>query len=265
MDTLPTPAQPENDHEGYALDVNEVAQLLGVTRTRVSQLTTSGILPAERKRIGIRNRLYYKRSDVLNYQHRFFNRQEVGALRTNHYSHSNTQTSNEFDSIGRAGASAQIANEAELKHFAQRAFHSKISESVSTSAEQRLCTAINTLRKQLDKMASKPPTLAVWHEKESRIFESVEQLFHSLEKLNARVGHNQVLQQTSLDEIASIKKHLNHLQQRLLNQASKPELSSAAQSSEDPRESLSVSSFQKRPIMKSAAFRSTVKKRFSAR
>lgn len=265
MDTLPTPAQPENDHEGYALDVNEVAQLLGVTRTRVSQLTTSGILPAERKRIGIRNRLYYRRSDVLNYQHRFFNRQEVSAPRAHQYSQLSAQSSNILESVGRAGASAQRANESGLEQSAHRAFHSIFSESMSTSAEQRLCSAINTIRKQLDKMAGRPPALAAWHEKDSKIFESIEQLFISLEKLNAQVVHNQVLQQTSLDEIASLKKHINHLQQKFLSQASKPELRSAAQNSNTPAESQSVESFQKRPILKSAAFRSTVKKRYSAR
>lgn len=60
--------------EGYLLDVNEVADLLGVTRTRVSQLTSNGLLSFERRRVGVRNRLFYKRSEVIAYQKTYYGR-----------------------------------------------------------------------------------------------------------------------------------------------------------------------------------------------
>jgi hypothetical protein len=66
--------------EGYQLEVHEVAQLLGVTRTRVSQLTSNGQLSFERRRVGMRNRLFYKRSEVLQHQKGFYGRHPAGGL-----------------------------------------------------------------------------------------------------------------------------------------------------------------------------------------
>lgn len=61
--------------DGYQLEVHQVAELLGVTRTRVSQLTSNGQLSFERRRVGSRNRLYYKKSEVLAHQRGFYGRQ----------------------------------------------------------------------------------------------------------------------------------------------------------------------------------------------
>ncbi|MEN9529442.1 MAG: hypothetical protein RI932_1315 [Pseudomonadota bacterium] len=68
-----------HDDEGYLLDVNEVAALLGVTRTRVSQLTSAGQLSFERRRVGARNRLFYRRSEVLAHQRTFYGRHIPGS------------------------------------------------------------------------------------------------------------------------------------------------------------------------------------------
>ena len=63
-----------SEDEGYQLDVSEVANILGVTRTRVSQLTSNGQLSFELRRVGVRNRLFYKRSEVVAYQRTFYGR-----------------------------------------------------------------------------------------------------------------------------------------------------------------------------------------------
>lgn len=63
-----------SEDEGYQLDVSEVAHILGVTRTRVSQLTSKGQLSFERRRVGLRNRLFYKRGEVVAYQRTFYGR-----------------------------------------------------------------------------------------------------------------------------------------------------------------------------------------------
>jgi hypothetical protein len=60
--------------EGYDLEVNDVAELLGVTRTRVSQLTSNGQLSFERRRVGSRSRLFYKKSEVLLHQKGYYGR-----------------------------------------------------------------------------------------------------------------------------------------------------------------------------------------------
>lgn len=111
---------PQNNFEvyqedGYHLDVNEVAELLGVTRTRVSQLTSNGILSFERKRVGVRNRLFYKRSEVLSYQSQYYGKQipisTVYRERAHQLTAHTLQEPNERNSITeqRVGASSGIA------------------------------------------------------------------------------------------------------------------------------------------------------------
>jgi hypothetical protein len=58
--------QPSPD-EGYLVDVTEASEILGVSRTRLSQLTTKGEFSFQRRKIGTRNRLFYKRSDLYSY------------------------------------------------------------------------------------------------------------------------------------------------------------------------------------------------------
>lgn len=56
--------------DGYLLEVAEATELLGVSRTRLSQLTSKGILSFQRRKIGTRNRLFYRRTELLLYLRR---------------------------------------------------------------------------------------------------------------------------------------------------------------------------------------------------
>lgn len=56
--------------EGYFIDVEEAAKILGVSRTRLSQLTSRGALSYQRRKIGTRNRLFYKRDEILRHLQR---------------------------------------------------------------------------------------------------------------------------------------------------------------------------------------------------
>jgi cell pole-organizing protein PopZ len=99
-------AESDTDAEGFQLEVNEVAELLGVTRTRVSQLTSAGQLSFERRRVGTRNRLFYKRSEVLAHQRGFYGRQMSSAQQQ---LISRLTDSDEFAAQGdRIGATAQF-------------------------------------------------------------------------------------------------------------------------------------------------------------
>ncbi|NBO38096.1 DNA-binding protein [bacterium] len=107
------------DDEGYHIDVNEVAQMLGVTRTRVSQLTSTGQLSFERRRVGVRNRLFYKRSEVLAYQRGYYGRHipthiNVGGARDSQHlslqDNSNPQSVQQHSLDSRRGAVAIEAN-----------------------------------------------------------------------------------------------------------------------------------------------------------
>ncbi|APJ03744.1 helix-turn-helix transcriptional regulator [Silvanigrella aquatica] len=54
--------------ESFTISAEEAAQILGVNRSRLSQLTSKGVFPFERRKIETRNRLFYKLSDLLNHQ-----------------------------------------------------------------------------------------------------------------------------------------------------------------------------------------------------
>ncbi len=58
----------EGNIESFTINAEEAAQILGVNRSRLSQLTSKGVLPFERRKIETRNRLFYKLSDLLNHQ-----------------------------------------------------------------------------------------------------------------------------------------------------------------------------------------------------
>lgn len=54
--------------EHFTIGSIKAAEILGVNRTRLSQLTTQGIFPYERRKIDARSRLFYRLNDLLNYQ-----------------------------------------------------------------------------------------------------------------------------------------------------------------------------------------------------
>lgn len=57
----------EVNEDSFLVSVDEASQLLGVSRTRLSQLTTQGTFSFERRKIDTRNRLFYKRSEIVGY------------------------------------------------------------------------------------------------------------------------------------------------------------------------------------------------------
>ena len=68
------PAHPDSGEDSTVLvpellefnvDVTEAAQVLGVSRTRLSQLTSKGVFSFERRKIDARNRLFYSRHELL--------------------------------------------------------------------------------------------------------------------------------------------------------------------------------------------------------
>ena len=58
----------EENIESFTINAEEAAQILGVNRSRLSQLTSKGAFTFERRKIETRNRLFYKLSDLLNHQ-----------------------------------------------------------------------------------------------------------------------------------------------------------------------------------------------------
>ncbi|WGL59866.1 hypothetical protein QEJ31_15145 [Pigmentibacter sp. JX0631] len=58
--------------ESFTISAEEAADILGVNRSRLSQLTSKGIFSFEKRKIDTRNRLFYKLSDLLNHQRNQF-------------------------------------------------------------------------------------------------------------------------------------------------------------------------------------------------
>lgn len=52
----------------FTINSHKAAEILGVNRTRLSQLTSQGVFPYERRKVDARSRLYYRLNDLLNYQ-----------------------------------------------------------------------------------------------------------------------------------------------------------------------------------------------------
>lgn len=54
--------------EHFTINSDKAAEILGVNRTRLSQLTSKGLFPYERRKVDSRSRLFYRLTDLLNYQ-----------------------------------------------------------------------------------------------------------------------------------------------------------------------------------------------------
>ena len=64
METIDFPST----DDAFQLDAEKASAVLGVNKTRLSQLTSKGILPFERRRVDQRSRVFYRLSDLLSYQ-----------------------------------------------------------------------------------------------------------------------------------------------------------------------------------------------------
>lgn len=270
MDITQSLPPTEHESEGYTLDVNEVAQLLGVTRTRVSQLTTAGVLPHERKKVGIRNRLYYKRSDVLHYQYNFFNRQTNNSLKNHPYSSQANLISGQ-SSFGmgmpteRPGA---FSNKSAEFHSAPLTAQQRQSEFLAAEPPhtgQNISVALNMLKKRLDKHFSQPLNAATWHEKDTKTAQYFESLLKAIEQLDSKICEGHSRQQWTLDELAILKKTLNQLLQKVLVQGNKTQLRNAYEESTAPADALIQTTPKAKKSIKAARYRGTVKKQFSPR
>lgn len=60
--------EPVSSFESFTIGAEEAAEILGVNRTRLSQLTTKGVFAYERRKIENHNRLFYRLNDLLSYQ-----------------------------------------------------------------------------------------------------------------------------------------------------------------------------------------------------
>lgn len=206
----------DDDHEGYQLEVHEVAQLLGVTRTRVSQLTSSGHLSFERRRVGTRNRLFYKRSEVLSHQKGFYGRHVAQPFAGDAEQQASARTPAHQD-LKRAGARAsglsaeQGADNVELKNSA-----GFFEENLRLSHEPTLDKIIHLLV-QIQRSTMRPTApvrpAATQQIEEDKNRALVSELIENVHRLSAQLSVQKGLLGTLLDESRSVKKELHRILQ----------------------------------------------------
>jgi len=66
METLES--KENSPFESFTVGAIEASEILGVNRTRLSQLTSKGVFAYERRKVENHNRLFYRLNDLLNYQ-----------------------------------------------------------------------------------------------------------------------------------------------------------------------------------------------------
>lgn len=258
--TLPSCQQEENTCEGYSLDVNEVAQILGVTRTRVSQLTSAGVLSCERRKVGIRNRLFYRRSDVVNYQQNFYVRPAGYNGRNTSFAPPSAHASaDQLHSASahppRAGAFGQQTTELRLQHPQNDPFHTRRSNPFDSSArhENR-----ETSKRILKTLRSQQLNSALAQQTETQKAAAVEAIHAAIEGLEQRLIKNQSQFERIIGELFTLKKDLNHVAQKVRLAENKTSLHPATRDIEPTPQSQNT-----RYRIKKSQFRSSVKKRIA--
>ncbi|MEY4064132.1 MAG: hypothetical protein RIR26_340 [Pseudomonadota bacterium] len=220
LDSAEPTLKKESSDEGYLMDVAEVAALLGVTRTRVSQLTSNGQLSFERRRIGMRNKLFYKRSEVLAYQQTFYGRHLAGGttpaltasgIRTDAIENSNSVLPVSEERLG--GASAGVP-----RHFRHMPEHLLLETQKLLEQESLVELRLMKLGEQVQSLASlvkdvvpkdKPSAraLAMDAEKIAKLDKITERLEHLDEKMNLQKFQFETLSSV----VAGLQKHLHRL------------------------------------------------------
>jgi len=206
----------DDDHEGYLLEVHEVAQLLGVTRTRVSQLTSSGHLSFERRRVGTRNRLFYKRSEVLSHQKGYYGRHVAQPAISDSEQQFSARTQIQPDSK-RAGARA-TAHSAEQSTGTQDTQSSTVffEDNLRLSHEPSLEKIVHLLlqiQKSTMRAPTAPRTSATQQLEDDKNRALVSELIENVQRLSTQLSVQAGILASLLDESRSVKKELHRLQQ----------------------------------------------------
>jgi predicted transcriptional regulator len=260
MNTTLPPCPQENTSEGYSLDVNEVAQILGVTRTRVSQLTSTGVLSCERRKVGIRNRLFYRRSDVLNYQQSFYVRPVVHNGRNMAFAPSSAQAySDQLNSESayppRAGAFGLQTMEPQRQQAHDDILQTRQRHLGEQSASLESRT---TTKRTLRAVRSQQLGSAFTQQIELQKTAAIESIHTAIEGLEQRLIQNQSQFERIISELFTLKKDLNHVAHKARTADNKTSLKPAMPDTEPlPRAQNS------RHRLKNSHFRSSVKKRMA--
>lgn len=206
----------DDDDEGYQLEVHEVAQLLGVTRTRVSQLTSSGQLSFERRRVGTRNRLFYKRSEVLSHQKGFYGRHVAQPIASDVDLHSSIRAQLMPDSR-RAGARASIVSaEQFLPNQDSQSFAGTAEDNLLLSNDhslEKIFKLLVQIQKSTTLAPASPRPAATQQIEDDKSRALISELIENVQRLSTQLSLQAGLLGALVEESRSVKKELHKIQQ----------------------------------------------------
>lgn len=123
--------------ESFSINSDEASSILGVSKTRLSQLTQKGQFSYERKKVGTRSRIFYKLSDLLDYQ------RHQGVF---HASQDSREPSY------RPGASRYL--ESTLEDKADESFQSVLGDDIRSRMETLLSHSLSAFQSKLTSLKS---------------------------------------------------------------------------------------------------------------
>lgn len=210
-----------SEDEGYQLDVSEVAHILGVTRTRVSQLTSNGQLSFERRRVGVRNRLFYKRSEVVAYQRAFYGRHvpfhstspvSEASPRPDHFE---THISARAQIDSRLGASSYSAPRTQFALPEQLLLEtSKLQsqEQQNSFLLSKIQDTLNIMSARVVQQGRKELPTALERLEEQKIADKLSAISELIKVLSAQLSQQESKIDSLFGEIASLKKDIRQIQ-----------------------------------------------------
>ena len=259
-------------NEEYLLDVNEVAELLGVTRTRVSQLTSAGLLSFERKRVGVRNRLFYRRSEVLAYQKNYYGRQiSVPAPQTSASlsSSSSATLENKTFTDSRAGASGSgtlRSHSMVPEHLYLETARLITQDTNNSHLLMRLQQTLNQVSANVSSQNKPILPSALALESQEKVAAKIDKFMRLLCSIDLKIEQQDIKFESVLLEITALQKNLHHLtaQQRMLQRALHLQRSAQIERTTEQIAMPSPTATKLSPKKRSRG-QSTVKKRISTR
>lgn len=176
----------------FTINSHKAAEILGVNRTRLSQLTSQGIFPYERRKVDARSRLYYRLNDLLNYQRKssFGNLHATG----NYDPNPNMPLLMPPHSIETASQSAHVSSSQHTKTASNSKkilLNHKTSKNVRRDRSLTHALVLKTKQENFKKLKDTKTSIEQLEEKYQKITQILSNLEQAIGTLNAHYSKRQ--------------------------------------------------------------------------
>ena len=202
MDTMELESEKLFD-ENFSINSDEASSILGVSKTRLSQLTQKGQFSYERRKVGMRSRIFYKLSDLLSYQRHqtFFHASQDSREQTY-----------------KPGASRVLEGNLNIKEA--DSFESHLNDNVRSSMEKLLSHSFTAFQDNLSSVKNAvlqnhaPRTSAKDLKKEENFEENIQVIINKLDALFFEFKEIKSEFSKHFDILRNLSFHLSHLGKR---------------------------------------------------